>query len=198
MKSVIWTPAEEEMLFGLTGDMPWTVVCRIYNQWAAANGFAPRTSRALRRRAHINGYVTRSMGQWLDVPTVASLLGFCEETIRRWARCQIIESFRQGKKIYISRKSLRKFAKKSPEYFGKCKRDNLFMLLEDDALARSLSVADERKNHGRAAKVLCVETGRIYPSYRAAANAMWVTRQALTHAIIKGHRSAGYHWKKVA
>jgi group I intron endonuclease len=44
-------------------------------------------------------------------------------------------------------------------------------------------------------KVLCVETGVIYESVTAAGEAIGVDRRAISSAIIKGHKSAGYHWR---
>jgi hypothetical protein len=44
-------------------------------------------------------------------------------------------------------------------------------------------------------KVLCVETGVIYESVTAAGEAIGVDRRAISSAIIKGHKSGGYHWR---
>lgn len=197
MKCVRWTQKEEDILLSLAGDLPWSIATRRYNQWATMNGYAKRSKRALYRRVHILGHSTRAAGQWLDTAAIAQLLGVHGETIRRWDRKGWVHVYQQGRKKYINRKSLVQLAKERPQLLAGHDRNSLFLLLEDEVLAARLA-ATKRKNTGLRAKVLCIETGLIYPSLQAAAQSQWVTRAAITGAVRRGSRCNGYHWKRVA
>lgn len=198
MNGARWTAEEEEILFGLVGDLPWSVATRVYNQWAATNGYARRTARALHRRVNVAGYSIKATGTWIDVPTIAQLLGTSGECIRRWVREGQVDAYREGTKIYIKRKSLRSFARKNHDLFSAKPRDQLFLLLDDQQLAEELSQMPSGRRSGRETPIICIETGRVYSSYRAAAQAVFVSRQAITSAIRRGTPSAGYHWRRVA
>ena len=66
----------------------------------------------------------------------------------------------------------------------------------EDPVARGKIIASKKGNHYRAKKVLCVETGTIYQSVTAAAEAIGVSREAIGRAcrgIAK--KSRGLHWR---
>lgn len=198
MNGAKWTAEEEEVLFGLVGDLPWSVTVRIYNQWATSNDYSRRTARALHRRVNVAGYSIKATGTWIDIPTVAELLGKSGECIRRWVREGHISGYREGTKWYIKKKSLRSFARKHHELFSARPRDQLFLLLDDEQLATQLSQMPSGRNTGRETPIVCIETGRVYSSYRAAAQSVFVSRQAITSAVRRGTTSAGYHWRRVS
>lgn len=198
MKPPQWTTEEEEMLFGLVGDLPWSVVVSVYNRWAVVNGYSLRTRRALHRRVNVAGYSIKAIGTWIDITTVAELLGTTGECIRRWARDGMIKTYREGKKYYIKRESLRAHAKRHPELFSGKRRDDLFILLDDRPLADQLADMPVGPRKGHKKPIMCVETGKIYQSYQLAAKTHYVTRSSLTSAVRKGTPSAGYHWRQAA
>lgn len=196
MKAPNWTTEEKEVLFGLVGDLPWSVACRSYNQWAIGKKYVRRTSKALYRRVNLARYSITAAGRWIDVPTIALLLGVSGETVRRWIRDKWLESYKEGRKYYVKRESIRSFALQHPELFnGKC-RDDLLMLLDSAVLADELSKCPKAKRTGRETPILCIETGRIYRSYHVAARSHHVSRQAISHAVRRGHLSAGFHWRR--
>lgn len=197
MRPAVWTTEEEEMLFGLVGDVPWSVVVSTFNRWAVVNGYSRRTRRALHRRVNVAGYSIKATGSWIDIPTIAKLLGSSGECVRRWARNGTIKAFREGKKYYVKRENLREFALQHAELFSGKPRDDLFMLLDDEELANQLADLPVGPRLGHERPIMCVETGKVYRSYQLAADTHFVTRQALTCAVWKGTPSAGYHWRQV-
>lgn len=52
-------------------------------------------------------------------------------------------------------------------------------------------------NNATSKKVLCVELDTIYPSMSEAARQLECSPQAIRHAVIKGTKSMGYHWRYV-
>lgn len=196
MRGPIWTTEEEEALFGLVGDLPWSVVCRSYNQWAIGKKLARRTSKALFRRVNVAKYSVIATGKWIDVPTIALLLGVSGESVRRWIRHKWLDSYKEGRKHYVKRENLRSFAVQHPELFNGKRRDDLLMLLDSAGLADELAKCPKAANTGRETPIVCVETGRIYRSYHVAARSHHVTRQAISQAVRRGHLSGGFHWRR--
>ena len=180
----------------MVGDLPWSVVCRSYNNWAVGKKYSRRSSRALHRRVNVAGYSIKATGIWIDVVTIAMLLGMDSETIRRWMRAGLIDYYLEGRKYYVKRDNLRAFARNHPELFRNRKRDDLFLLLDCEELADQLSRSPMPLRPGREEPVLCIETGRVYRSYFAAAKSHHVSRQAISNAVRFGHLSAGFHWQR--
>lgn len=50
-------------------------------------------------------------------------------------------------------------------------------------------------NNDTRQEILCVETGKVYPSIGRAANAVGVTSYAIKKAIAEGTKCKGYHWQ---
>lgn len=52
-------------------------------------------------------------------------------------------------------------------------------------------------NNATSKKVLCIELDTIYPSLSEAGRVYGCSPQAIRHAVVKGTRSKGYHWRYV-
>jgi hypothetical protein len=186
------------MLFSLAGDMPFSRIKQVYDSWCNTHGLPIRTDRALRRRLEDNGYSLRSVGEWLTTAMVAELIGTSTLAIARWCNNGWVTVHREGHRRYISRKSLRKLARQRPILFSGANRDNLFQLLEDDELVTSIRQQYPTRAWAQPVKVRCIQTGKVYPSIKSAALAVYVTPQAIRHAINRGYRTAEYNWERVA
>lgn len=193
-----WSERENEMLFSLTGDMPWSAVVKAYHRWATAEKFPYRTEKALLRRVHVYGYSAKAVGEWLDPPAIGQLLGIGGNQVRRWIVQGWIRGHQEGVKWYISRKDLRDLAKRRPDLFQDRPETNLMQLLCDSALAKQLSKSSGRLRLGKGQKIRCLETGRTYNSMADAAEKIFVVRQTLSKAMREGRPCAGYSWKFVA
>lgn len=193
-----WSERESEMLFSLTGDLPWSFVINAYHGWAAKQNLPYRTPKALLRRVHVKGYSAKAVGEWLDTTAIGQLLGIQGNQIRRWVVKGWIRGHHEGVRWYVSRNDLRDLARRRPGLFQGRPVQDLTQLLCDVELATELSKRHERLRHGRRLRIRCIETGRIYPSMADAGKHVHIGRQALSKAMREGRPCAGYSWKFVA
>jgi hypothetical protein len=100
-------------------------------------------------------------------------------------------------RFYVARRDLVAFAKEHPELLGGIPAQRLVMALEDERLAAEIA-EKHRRRPAAARRVRAVEAGKVFPSVRAAARAMWVTHQAIQFALRSGGTCAGFHWEEVA
>ena len=50
--------------------------------------------------------------------------------------------------------------------------------------------------NGRAVKIICIETGKMYDYILQASNEIGVSHSTLSEAVKRGYRCCGYHWRK--
>lgn len=194
MKPPRWTAAEMEALEDIAGNYPPDRFSGVYNNWAAHNGYVLRSHQALLTKLSRQGLSARACGDWISSGYICEVLGVGADTPKRWSTRYGIPCHRDGRKARFYRRSdLRRVAQERPAIFGGISPSRLFMLLEDRELADRIA-----GSHGRRGMdpkpVRAVETGWLYPSVRAAAARVHVTRQAIQYAIRTGRTAAGYHW----
>lgn len=195
MKPPRWTERELEALEDIAGNYPPDRFSGIYNNWASHNGFSLRTRQALLTKLSRNGISARACGDWVSCGYICQVLGVGIDTPQRWSSRYGIPCHRDGRRARFYRRSdLRAAARERPAIFSGITADRLFLLLEDRELAERIAAAHPRR-HKDPRPVRAVETGWHYPSIRAAAARMHITRQAIQHAIRTGNTAAGYHWK---
>jgi hypothetical protein len=193
-----WSAAETEQLTSLASDYPWDLVVRHYTHWASCNGYPARSRSSMQNRLRRLGYTIACVGQYVSTSTIQELASISDTTISRWCRQGSIRCFRQGKKIYISRESLKNLARKRPECFAGQPYSKLYQLLESKELAEHLSSLPIVQKPGTRCPVRCIETGFTYRCAMEAGKAHWCTRSAIHWAVKTGNRAAGYHWERVA
>lgn len=199
MANVKWTEDELSQLQWLLGDLPWPLVVQRYNIWARRNGHPPRTELGMRRKVEQLGVSRRPVGAWITTGLVCQLLGVSTETPLRWLREGLIPSLRFGKGAahnhYIKRTDLQKLARLKPHLFGGQDESTLVQLLDHERLAKAL-VALEMPSPKQSKPVVCIETGRRYPSIGKAARAVYVTPSRLQKVVGRVNRTAaGCHWR---
>ena len=65
-------------------------------------------------------------------------------------------------------------------------------------LEENLNVAPKKPSTGNSRPVICVETGEIFPTIKAAADSIKITTQAISGVLRgKGILAGGFHWKYV-
>lgn len=146
--------------------------------------------RKISRKAECNfltsGEIARILDVKIDVP-------------QRWAERNYVPTVHNGKQRYnryFRRSDLVEMAKKSPDLLGGIDRDRLFMLLEDVDLADSIAARFPRRK-GPGTMIQAVESGRIFPSFKAAARELHVSSQGIHSAMRINGTCAGYHWRRV-
>jgi hypothetical protein len=189
-----WTEEEELELEALAGDYPWSMVVKRHNQWSASKSRPPRTSFALARRTNIMGVGRVPQGEWLTIGAISAILGIDREKPRRWIRSGQIQSKRECNKTpsphYVSRRSLRDWAKRDPAFFRPYARDALVLLFNSAYMADQVYKHPPIKARGHKRPVRCVETGETFNSLTTAALANYVTASRI-QAIVNTHETVG-------
>lgn len=197
MKPPRWSERELEMLEQLAGDQPPDRLVWVFNKWARETGHPKRSHQALLTKLSRRGISVRASGDWVSTGYICQVLGVGSDTPQRWSDRYAIPCHRDGRGARFFRRSvLVKVARERPETFAGISADRLFLLLENRQLADQIATAYPHRSMDPRA-VCAVETGWTYPSVRAAAARVYVTRQAIQIAIRTGRTAAGYHWKHV-
>lgn len=192
--SAPWTKEEELELEALAGDYPWSMVVKRHNQWSLSKSRAPRTSGALARRSNVMGAGRVPEGEWLTIGAVSTILGIDREKPRRWIRSGKIQAKRECTKApsphYVSRQSLRDWAKRDPAFFRPYARDALVLLFDSERIADQVYKHPPINARAHKRPVRCVETGEIFNSLTTAALANHVTISRI-QAIVNTHETVG-------
>jgi hypothetical protein len=197
-----WTKEEEMALEALAGDYPWSMVVKRHNQWSASKCRPLRTSFALARRTNAMGAGRVPEGEWLTIGAVSAILGIDREKPRRWIRSGKIQAKRECNKrpspYYVSRRSLRGWAKRDPAFFRPYARDALVLLFDSEHMADEVYKHPPINARAHKRPVRCVETGETFSSLTTAALANHVTVSRI-QAIVNTHETvAGRHFVDVA
>ncbi len=192
--SAPWTKEEEMELEALAGDYPWSMVVERHNQWSLSKGRLPRSSLALARRSNVIGAGRVPEGEWLTIGAVSTILGIDREKPRRWIRSGKIQAKRECTKApsphYVSRQSLRDWAKRDPAFFRPYARDALVLLFDSERIADQVYKHPPINARAHKRPVRCVETGEIFNSLTTAALANHVTTSRI-QAIVNTHETVG-------
>lgn len=195
MSGVRWSDKEVEMLMHTVENQPIDLYPSVYNLWASAFGYPVRTRRALQKKVSDLRVTDKSCGDWVSTGYVCAVLGVGLFTPRYWTNVKGIPCHR-GKcnRRFFRRSDLHKLAKRQPSLFAGISADRLFLLLEDRPLADDIAARFPRRAIDPK-PVRAVETGKRYPSIRAAAAQVYVSHRSINQALRTGCRSAGYHWE---
>ena len=194
-----WTAKELEMLRGLAGDLPWRLAASTYNAWAKRHGHSIRSECGLRQKVYKCGLSVVAEGKWLTLAALSTLTGRKINTIRKW----ISEGKLLGRKWetpsgqgrwYVQRCDLKAFARERPHHLAGMDRMTLFLALEDEELADELA-AMPRSIRGMHRPVVCVETGRRFPTISDAARHVHVVEQGISKAMRTGGVAGRFHWR---
>lgn len=193
MSKPAWTDLEIETLMQLCGDIPRCRIFSAYNAWASGHGYPARSQKALHIKAHRLGLSLRAIGAWLTNKAIADILGISMKTVESWARRypdypkrKVDQRMPCG---YTKRSELVKWASRHPHLFGGIDRDRLFMLLENDTVVDS--IVKQYPFRPATTPIKCLDTGKVWPSMRAAANELYVVRATIHDAIRHDHLVAG-------
>jgi hypothetical protein len=181
-----WTQPELEHLESLAGDVPFPTLLRSMHYRATAEGWPPRTDKAIvMRMRRSRQYCRARTGEWTTTYGAGELLGCPGTRVEAWLRREsvaaILDPQWTGNTRYITRRSWRRLARVMPRVLGGFSSDALFSLLEDRDLADAVAAAHPRPMGDW--RVRCVETGQIWPSCGAAARELHVSQAAVSLAI---------------
>jgi hypothetical protein len=185
-----WTQPEIDHLESLAGDVPFPTLLRSMHYKATAEGWPPRTDKAIVMRMRRSRQFCRARtGEWTTTYGAGEILGCPGTRVEAWLKrkpiAKILDPQWTGGTRYINRRSWRRLAKQMPRVLGGFSSDALFLLLEDRDLADAVAAAHPRPMGDW--RVRCVETGQIWQSCGAAARELHVSQAAVSLAI-RQHR----------
>ena len=191
-----WTAAEVEHLSELA-DLPALILTRRFQRRARAQGWPPRTARAIEIKLRKLGLLDPGGSQiraddLVSAGGAAQILGCSSARISRWmeeeALLAILRPVWGGHRRYVSREGWRRLARQRPDVLGGFGADRLFELLEDRELADVVAAAHpyQRADY----RIRCVETGRIWANATAAARELFVSHSAIGLAVAEGRAVA--------
>ena len=192
----MWRPSEVAQLRALVGERPMADVITSWNRWAARQGIPARSEASLRRKALELGLSVAARGAWVTVSEARRLLGRSQGCLYAWVQAGWV----RHQTGTLQRASLQRLARERPWLFAGCPREGLAELLRDVALADQLVAAyPTRRSVPRTPQpVRCLSTGQVFPSMRAAGQAMHLDGSAIGKAIREGRPAAGLVFRLVA
>jgi hypothetical protein len=181
-----WTPPEATYLDQLAGDVPFPELVARYQRQAERQGWPSRSASAIQQRLVRTRQSGRArMGACLTTGGIADILGCQKSRVHAWLKrpkvVAVLKPRRVGGFYYIERSDLRRLAQKMPQVLGGFGADALFLLLEKRELAEE--VARQCPGYWGDKRIRCIETGRIWPSCSAAADALHVDYTTISLAI---------------
>jgi hypothetical protein len=199
MGGKVWSSEELATLELLAGDVPWPALPDTYWNTVRQHGYPRRTATALRRKCNDLGLQRAAIGRWVNAGLICQLMEISYEAIQTWMRNGLIEGKRfgdtQGHRYYFKRCDLRALAGTHPHLFGGLSSAALTQLFDDPKLAKRVAELGLPK-HQQRRPVLCVETGKVYPSLSEAARAVFVTPKCISCALDKPDKtSASFTWR---
>lgn len=204
-KPILWTPDELEFLNKHIESLPFHRLVRAYKTWAVVNGYPARTRDAIDHKIRRLGHSTRPQIEYFTFNRLAQILGVSRYTVAGWKRLASnpLESYQHDKKRqafnYVSRLQFIEFAQHHPECLGGVNEVGLQILLEDSRKAKEIlrQYPKRRCPLFEAKRIRCIETGKIYPSFGAAARDIFVVRQVISKAVAHGHAANGFHFELI-
>lgn len=178
MGSPLWSKAADDYLLELAGDYPLDLLVEHFNRWATCNGEHHRSRHSIEHRIRRMGLSCHPGGLYLSLPQIAELTGRSRAGIRLWigrgwlhGRDLVIQRGpERANAIWVHRRGLVALARSHPQAFSGIKRQELFILLENEDLVDSILEANASRVH-QERPVICTTTGERFRS--AALAARW-------------------------
>lgn len=202
MGGKVWSANELDTLTLLAGDVPWPALPQTYYNTVRQHGYTRRTATALRRKCNDLGLQRAAIGRWVNAGLICQLMQLSYEAVQTLMRNGLLPGTRfggtRGHRYYFKRTDLRRLAATHPHLFGGLGCAALTQLFDDPKLAKRVAELQLPRLQQRR-PVLCVETGKVYPSLSAAARAVYVTPKCISTALDRPDKtSASFTWRSVA
>jgi DNA-binding transcriptional MerR regulator len=199
MGGKVWSSEELTTLELLAGDVPWPALPQTYWNTVRQHGYPQRTATALRRKCNDLGLQRAAIGRWVNAGLICKLMGVSYEAVQTLMRNGLLTGTRfgdtRGHRYYFKRCDLRRLAGTHPHLFGGLSSAALTQLFDDPKLAKQVAELQLPRLQQRR-PVLCVETGKVYPSISEAARAVFVTPKCISCAVDKPDKtSASFTWR---
>jgi hypothetical protein len=148
---------------------------------ATKRGWKPRSYTSMLVRAKTLGISSECHGLWLTISGLASMLEIHRGTVVDWIHAPKPLPAKKFKRLlYINKDELRRWVVHNPRKLAFASRAQLVMVLEREGLADWIL---KHKPLKRSGDIRCLDTGRTYPSMRAASEAEFVHHTSIGSAI---------------
>lgn len=181
-----WSQPEAAYLDQLAGDLPFPELVISYQRRARLMQWPNRSASAIQQRLVRTRQSGRArLGACLTSGGIADILGCPKSRTNAWLKRPAVRAVLQPRRVgqffYVERRALRRLAREIPQVLGGFGADALFQLLEDRELAEK--VARQCPSFWGDKRIRCIETGRVWPSCSAAAEALHVDYTTISLAI---------------
>jgi len=193
---VRWQDDELEQLIGMAGDLPLPVLLKSFAATGSRAGWPPRTKGAVLTKLSGLHITMVPCGRWMRVCGLTAI-GIPAHVAKGWLEEGVLPSTRfGGRRRYFQRSAVVALAQREPWRFAGIRAADLFLVLEDQELADSIALEHPKRLGPR--PVLCVDTGRRFPSITAAARGVYCTAANIRHALrTPGATACGYRWRRL-
>lgn len=180
-----WTEPEVQFLNDHGEFLPLAILIRRFQAHASAEGWPPRTAKAIHLKLLKLGCPTSRIraDDLMSPGAVAAILGCSAGRVIHWivVNTALLRPTWGGRRRYVSRESWRRLARQKPEVLGGFGADRLFELLEDRELAEAVAAAYPRRL--RDYRIRCVQTGQVWRSAPHAAAELFVSPSVIRDAV---------------
>lgn len=194
-----WTADEEAIIEQLSLSMPPKRLYQTYCRVVAQKGFPKRSEPSFRSKLRAMGIPLMPEIDWYKLDQLAQIFGTTRHKVFKLVKQGLKaekESEHRNQPWFVSRVELKRFARKNPELFREFNKDGLFVVFEDEKLVDRIMSEPVifQPNRYNPTPVRCLETGKVYASYRAAGRAVYVDPSAIHKSARHGYKAGGYHW----
>lgn len=200
-KGKLWSKEEIEYLAENLGSLPFPLLVKSFKKWAKKQGYLERTNMAIEVQVHrmtTHSHLSRKCTE--DNFTVYELargLGVPMERVRAFVRNGKLKPRKVSRsQNAVKREDAIALVLNNAPIFANCDRDNLFWLLEDDALVEKVKSSEpSTRGFRRAVRCYAPDGIRVYSGVKQAARENFISHNCISQAIARGGMSAGMKWE---
>ena len=187
-----WEPEAELWLEEKAGTLPFRTLCQRFNTRAKRNNWALRNENAIKvklqrlnlgKKCTVDNFTRREL---------ARALGISPDRIRGWTRAGLPWTKVARNQSAIRVTDLRAWLLENPQWATGISEQELGWIIGKDA-AETIAQADH-SDRGYAKPVICLDTGEVFPSVKAASRAKYIDHRSISGAIRRNGKAAGLRW----
>lgn len=186
-----WSKEELEALKNYANTGPTPFVVHNYNKWAKSNDKPKRSRNSIEMKLQVLGLSKVSIHQYYSRSHIGRSLGIPAATVISWSKygLETITPHPKSQEKFVTDKGIIKFAKENPRRFGGIPYEKLFLVLGDHELCKFITQNYPKRPAATfpARRVICITTGKVYPSVRRAADENFVSVSSV-YKSCKFHR----------
>ncbi len=181
-KSPLWTAGELELLSAVATSHPYTRIPKEYNRLAKAQGYIPRTDKAIWLKGLRAFGTLRAIDENFNLGTLTKLLGIPRWHVETWHRAGKLKGRKVSGRWVFSDRNIATFTHDYPELMGKADLQALIFLFGAE---RAIALKEKAKPP-MVRPVKHLATGKIYPTMTAAGKELHYSPTHIRRKLQKG------------